>query len=102
MATDWLNGAVTASLMSTTSCNIMCQFRLEQHLEMEMWADYKLPDNLCIDSAYMTDKNVQSCWGRMGQHGTPISIRYPCKIRRILVWSQLSECLIGSPKAMSA
>ena len=57
MDTDWLNGAVTASLMSTTSCKIMWQFRLGQHLGMEMWADYKLPDNLCIDSAYMTDKH---------------------------------------------
>ena len=56
MDTDWLDGAVTASLMSTTSCNIMWQFKLGQHLEMEMWADYKLPDNLRIDAAYMTDR----------------------------------------------
>ena len=55
MDTDWLNGAVTASVMSTTSCNIMWQFRLVQHLDMEMWADCKLPDNLCIETAYMTD-----------------------------------------------
>ena len=48
-------GAVTASLMSTTSCNIMWQFILGQHLAMDMWADYKLLDNLCIDSACMTD-----------------------------------------------
>ena len=46
MDTDWLNGAATASLMSTTSCNIIWQFRLGQHLDMEMWADYELPDNL--------------------------------------------------------
>ena len=56
--TDWLNGAVAASLMPTTSCNIMWQFRLGPHLAMEMWAEYKLPDNLCIDSAYMTDKHA--------------------------------------------
>ena len=58
MDTDWLNGAVTASLMSTKSCNIMWRFRLGQHLEMEMWADYTLPDNLRIESAYMTDKRA--------------------------------------------
>ena len=58
MDTDWLDGAVTASLMSTTSCNIMWQIRLGQHLDMEMWADCKLPDNLCIYSAYMTDKHA--------------------------------------------
>ncbi len=58
MDTDWLYGAVTASLMSTTSCKIMWQFVLGQHLDMEMWADYKLPDNLCIDSAYMTDTHA--------------------------------------------
>ena len=68
MDTDWLDGAVAASLMSTTSCKVMWRVSLGQHFEMEMWADYKLPDNLCIDTAYMTDK-VQSCWSRMGQHG---------------------------------
>ena len=58
MDTDWLDGAVTASMMSTTSCKIMWQFRLGQHLDMELWADYKLPDNLCIDSAYMTNTHA--------------------------------------------
>ena len=58
MDTDCLDGAVAASLTSTTSCKIMWQVSLGQHFEMEMWADYKLPDNLCIDSAYMTDKRA--------------------------------------------
>ena len=56
MDTDWLDGAAAASLMSTTSCNIMWQVSLGQHFEMDMWADYKLPDNPCIYTAYMTDK----------------------------------------------
>ena len=58
MDTYWLDGAVTASLMSTTSCNSMWQVSLGQHFEMEIWADYKLPDNLCIYSADMTDKRA--------------------------------------------
>ena len=56
MATDWLDGAVAASLISTTGRVIMWQVNLGQRFETETWADYKLPDNLLIDAAYMTDK----------------------------------------------
>ena len=58
MDTDWLNGAVAASLMSSTGCNIIWLVCLGQRFETEMWADYKLPDNLRIDAAYMTDKRA--------------------------------------------
>ena len=54
MDTDWLDGAVAASLSSTTNCGIMWHFNLGQRFET--WADYKLPDNLRIDAAYMTDR----------------------------------------------
>ena len=56
MGTDWLNGAVAASLSSTTSRVIMWQVNLGQPFETDAWADYKLPDNLRIDAAYMTDR----------------------------------------------
>ena len=56
MDTDWLDGAVAASLISTTGRVIMWQVNLGQRFETETWADYKLPDNLRIDVAYMTDK----------------------------------------------
>ena len=55
MDTDWLDCSVAASLMSTTGCVIMWQVNLGQRFEAETWADYKLPDNLRIDAAYMTD-----------------------------------------------
>ena len=53
---DWLDGAVAASLISTTGRVIIWQVNLGQCFETETWADYKLPDNLRIDAAYMTDK----------------------------------------------
>jgi hypothetical protein len=56
MDTDWLDCSATASLMTTTGCVIMWQVNLGQRFETETWADYKLPDNLRIDAAYMTDK----------------------------------------------
>ena len=56
MDTDWLDGAVAASLISTTGRVIMWQVNLGQRFETETWADYKLPDNLRIDAAYLTDK----------------------------------------------
>ena len=34
----------------------MWQVNLGQSFETEAWADYKLPDNLRIDAAYLTDK----------------------------------------------
>ncbi len=58
MDTDRLNGSVAASLMSSTGCKIMWQVCLGQRFETEIWADYKLPDNLRIDAAYMTDKRA--------------------------------------------
>ena len=56
MDTEWLDCSATASLMTTTGCVIMWQVNLRQRFETETWADYKLPDNLRIDAAYMTDK----------------------------------------------
>ena len=53
---DWLDGAVAASLISTTGRVIMWQVNLGKRFETETWADYKLPDNLRIDAAYMTDR----------------------------------------------
>ena len=53
---DWLDGAVAASLISTTGHVTMWQVNLGQRFETETSADYKLPDNLRIDAAYMTDK----------------------------------------------
>jgi len=53
---DWLDCSDTASLMTSTGCVIMWQVNLGQRFETETWADYKLPDNLRIDAAYMTDK----------------------------------------------
>ena len=53
---DWLDCSDTASLMTSTGCVIMLQVNLGQHFETETWADYKLPDNLRIDAAYLTDK----------------------------------------------
>jgi hypothetical protein len=54
---DWLDCSATASLMTSTGCVIMWQASLGQRFETETWADYKLPDNLCIDAAYMTDRH---------------------------------------------
>ena len=56
--TGWLDGAVAASLMSTTGCNIMWQVSLGQRFQTELWADYKLPDNMRIEVAYMADKRA--------------------------------------------
>ena len=53
---DWLNGAVAASPISTTSRVIRWQVNLGQRFETETWADYKLPDNLRIDVAYTADR----------------------------------------------
>ena len=53
---DWLDCSDTASLMTSTGCVIMWQVNLGQRFETETWADYKLPDNLRIDAAYMTDR----------------------------------------------
>ena len=53
---DWLDCSDTASLMTSTGCVIVWQVNLGQRFETETWADYKLPDNLRIDAAYMTDK----------------------------------------------
>ena len=53
---DWLDCSDTASLMTSTGCVIMWQVNLGQRYETETWADYKLPDNLRVDAAYMTDK----------------------------------------------
>ena len=36
----------------------MWQVSLGQRFQTEMWADYKLPDNLRIEAAYMTDKRA--------------------------------------------
>ena len=36
----------------------MWQVSLGQRLQTEMWADYKLPDNLRMEAAYMTDKRA--------------------------------------------
>jgi len=74
MDTDRLDGVVVASMISTTGRVIMWQVNLGQRFETETWADYKLPGNLRIDAAYMTEKNVQSCWSRMGQYGPSMSI----------------------------
>ena len=95
MDTDWLDGAVAASLMSTTSCVIVWQVSLGQRFETEMWADYKLPDNLRIDAAYMTDKSAVL----LAQDGATWTIKFNTmtqvndttgttkKIRRIVVVS---------------
>ena len=53
---DWLDCSDTASLMTSKGCVIMWQVNLGQRFETEKWADDKLPDNLRIDAAYMTDK----------------------------------------------
>ena len=53
---DWLDCSGIASLMTSTCCVIMWQVNLGQRFETETWADYRLPDNLRIDAAYMTDK----------------------------------------------
>ncbi len=53
---DWLDCSDTASLMTSTVCVIMWPVNLGQRFETETWADYKLPDNLSIDVAYLTDK----------------------------------------------
>ena len=53
---DWLDCSATASLMTSTGCVIMWQVNLGQRFETETWADYKLPDNLRIGAAYLTDK----------------------------------------------
>ena len=53
MDTDWLDCSVVASLTSTTGCVITWQVNLGRRFETETWADYKLPDNLRIDAAYM-------------------------------------------------
>jgi len=62
--TDRLHGAVAA----LSACKIMWQVRLGQRFQTEMWADYKLPDILLIEAAYMR----QTCgpaggggWGHM-------------------------------------
>ena len=36
----------------------MWQVSLGQRFQTEMWADYKLPDILRIEAAYMTDKQA--------------------------------------------
>ena len=54
---DWLDCSGTASLMTSTGCVIVWQVNLGQRFETETWADYKLPDHLRIDAAYMTDKH---------------------------------------------
>ena len=53
---DLLDGVVAASLISTTGRVIMWQVTLGKRFETETWADYKLPDTLRIDAAYMTDR----------------------------------------------
>ena len=73
MDTDWLDGVVVASRMSTTGCNIMWQVSLGQRFQTEMWADYKLPDILRIEAAYMTDKHAVQL-EEEGPHGPSMSI----------------------------
>ena len=53
---DWLDCSDTAALMTSTGCVIMWQVNLGQRFETETWADYKLPDNMRIDAAYLADK----------------------------------------------
>ena len=53
---DWLDCSATASLMTATGCVIMWQVNLGQRFETETWADYKVPGNLRIYVAYLTDK----------------------------------------------
>ena len=53
---DWLDCSDTASLMTSTGCVIVWQVYLGQRFETETWANYKMPDNLRIDAAYLTDK----------------------------------------------
>ena len=92
---DWLDCSDTASLMTSTGCLIMWQVNLGQRFETETWADYKLPDNLCIDAAYMTDKRPVV----LGHDGATWTIHFSTmtqvndttgatkKIRRIVVVS---------------
>ena len=54
MDTNWLQGALAA----LSSCKIMWQVSLGQRFQTDMWADYKLPDILRIEAAYMTDKRA--------------------------------------------
>ena len=95
MDTDWLDGAVAASLSSTTGRVMMWQVNLGQRFETERWADYKLPDNLRIDAAYMADRRPVV----LGQDGATWTIDFDMmtkvndttgttrKIRRIVVVS---------------
>ena len=54
MDTDWLHWVVAA----LSYCKIRWQVRVGQRFQTEMWADYKLPDILRIEAAYMTDKRA--------------------------------------------
>ena len=54
MDTNWLQGALAA----LSACNIMWQVSLGQRFQTDRWADYKLPDILRIEAAYMTDRQA--------------------------------------------
>ena len=54
MDTNWLQGALAA----LSACKIMWQVSLGQRFQTEMWVDFKLPDILRIEAAYMTDKQA--------------------------------------------
>ena len=54
MDTNWLQGA----LVALSASKIMWQVSLGQLFQTQIWVDYKLPDILRIEAAYMTEKHA--------------------------------------------
>ncbi len=56
MEGEWVDGAVAASLTTSTGCKIVWEVCLGERFGTESWADYKASDKRRIDVAYTSDK----------------------------------------------